>query len=392
MLHNPRLLVPLLSVALLQLLPHAVTAKNKLWTKNGFQFGKPIIVNFDLSPEPTEDTWIAIWHEDEDGSVDGGSTLLRANLCGHQKDNKCTDPPASGTIKFTHTPNVSYDANAPLGPGNYKACLVVGQERPYTELKCRPFEVKKGTLTDERIEESSVTADASSFLYGHAITASFVSKPRTISSWIGLYRNEWTPFLESGTVPHNMAWVYSGCNNQDGNTFSKACTTRLESGAISLDATTQDDVDWYPVPGIYKLCLHWMVNRPYDYFVCSDSFVYGDISSSPSLTVSDTITYGSQIVATFINPQANDQNWFAIIDTEVGPDEEDEALWSSMCGGQDDWDNGCVAPLDGTVTFKDSSTASYQDWPLDPGSYKLCLAVDDYWPYYYSVCAAFDVV
>lgn len=112
-----------------------------------------------------------------------------------------------------------------------------------------------------------------------------------------------------------------------------------------------------------------------------------------SLSVSSNIAYGSDIAVTFNSSGLSDENWIGIYN-ETDEDFSDDELWSSMCGGQDDYNNPyCPTQSSGTVTFSGSDPyqEGYQNWPILPGNKKVCIMTGGILPPKALICAPFVV-
>merc|ERR1740136_228070 len=101
--------------------------------------------------------------------------------------------------------------------------------------------------------------------------------PITVQNqWMGLYHAE-----SDGGLPIDMnsvlAWVYTGCNNQEGNQSDESCVEEKKKGAVNFV------LDQQLKKGSYRACVHFAINEPFDLFKCSEEIkVVTSPTESPS--------------------------------------------------------------------------------------------------------------
>ena len=117
-------------------------------------------------------------------------------------------------------------------------------------------------------------------------------------------------------------------------------------------------------------------------FCCSGEGGDGDVSGndiciSMSLTllsVASEVEYNSTILVTFNNPTLSEGNWIGIY-KESDESLAEVSLWAGMCGDQESYyaDDPCPAQTNGSITFSGDGPdqSGYENWPLDPGNYKV---------------------
>jgi hypothetical protein len=356
----------LLPLVLLQILPHATAQQATVKMRFKNKYGANLLVKF-TNPNPSTSNFIGIYAKDQN-PVDGNYRIW-SGMCGDQEsqfDEVACPPQTKGKIRYSlKGPDVSSYGDLPLKPGTYKACLM-DEGNVYTIIKCKTFIIK--AIPNNLIQASSITLhEDSSLVSGGLIKANYVSKTKTPAVWIGIFK----PEEVTSELPHYNYYLYAACNNKDGNTDIKVCSKKKAKGVVEF-------VDESIPDGDYQLCMSFYDYSPYNKFICSETFSYGDGTgvTDLSLTVDDSIAYDSDIVITFTNPNPTNQNWIAMYNS----DGDDELFWNNMCDeGHAYWDRRCGAQTSGTITFKasDPKTESDEQWPALPGAKKVCIIEDD---------------
>jgi len=360
-----------------------VTAQNKitLKVKKKIPFGKNILVRFTI-PNPSDTNWLGVYKSTVEDPANA-SDMLWMYMCGNQQDEGCTKEKGRAVFKIAG-PDTTSTADYPLNPGKYKVCLMnvtSGEDEDEVSelLKCSPFQVK--ALSNALVTSSKVTPIKTTYASGEVVSATYVSNTKSPNVWIGIF----TPDEVTGTqLPHDDTYVYAACNNKEGNTGeSEMCSKRKKKGTVDFTEENLPD-------GTYVLCMCFIANRPYNKFVCSDTFEIEGTTSELSLEVDSSIAYGSDIDVAFTNPNAVASNWIAIYEIDE-TDDDNTLFWANMCGDKDETD--CSAKVSGSVAFKasDPRTASAQEWPALPGNKKACLMEGEDAPYVKVICTDFTI-
>jgi len=250
--------------------------------KKSTPYGKPIEISFD---DPTQDEasnlgWIGIYRDYGKYTMDEipGRDDLSAwqNTWGGQD---YLDPPVfSGTLTFSSKyPYSTNEDKFPYVSGNYRVCYINYNTESEVDklIICKPLKVK--APKSKMIEKAKVKAPAK---LKDDKRMSFKVKfktPITVQNqWMGLYHAE-----SDGGLPIDMnsvlTWVYTGCNNQEGNQSDESCVEEKKKGAVNFV------LDQQLKKGSYRACVHFAINEPFDLFKCSEEIkVVTSPTESPS--------------------------------------------------------------------------------------------------------------
>lgn len=335
------------------------------------RFGKTIRALYDY-PSVTNSTWIGIYPKGKDTSL-STTTVLWTSLCGDQVswNTNCT-PETSGDVRFRiSAPDQSSNGyDFPLNPGDYKACLMEDRVSPYTEIECSEFNIRG--FPSSVASTSSVTPTKKVFVYDETIKADFVATAPIVNSWIGLYPADKINAQTTNLLSRPVNWVYIGCNNQVGNwAVSEYCSTRWATRSVDLNTTTMSvSNEWPPEAGMYKLCLSFFTNPPYEEFACSDDF---EVSGFKITVASDT-DFGADITVLYENPIHDEESWIGISPSSTDPYKlyKYPAHWANTCGNKK---YPCDEVTEGNITFTgaDPDQEYAEQWPISPGKKKACL-------------------
>lgn len=247
--------------------------------KNKVPLGKDIIVKFEIADfEEEKDYYIAILKaigkpEDEPNNIS-----VWAGTCSESHWGECSR--ASDVITFSAIDTIYDDEDTvPLHPGRYRACIMEpSRNHPDVRLACQHFKVKN--MPKKHIDKASVTALKESYTVGENIDGEFFTKRAVVKQWIGIYPlSEVESQLagEEKELPEDKIWIFTGCNNQKGDTLSSGCSIKARKGEVLFSEETLDKFDyhnslWPLDPDHYVLCIVFTYDRPYYFWKCSDSF------------------------------------------------------------------------------------------------------------------------
>ena len=248
---------------------------------------------------------------------------------------------------------------------------------------------------------------ASQVEYDSPILVTFNNPTPSEGNWIGIFEE----FNESLIAVALWAGM---CGDQESYYADDPCPAK-SSGSITFSRDNADDINYYEVwplaPGNYKVCaFHDENGSPYydDPNVCESFTITAPVPSlSPSsvpttvptneneltLDVATETAYDTPISVTFENPTLTEGNWIGIYH-ESDESLTENSLWAGMCGDQDSWYyDECPSKSSGIITFSGDGPdqSNNEEWPLDPGNYKVCVYGG---PYYEDlhVCESFTIL
>jgi len=257
-----------------------ITVKNRLPSNNGkikIPFGRAITVGFNISSHSNESEryYIAIlkgWTIAEDGPE---HISLLSRVCAEVDRGTCDR--ANGEVTFSVKDTISeLEDTFPLHSGKYRACIMDSSRDTHAHLACKRFKIKK--MPRKHIEIAAVNPTKTSYEYGDPIDANFSTiKMSTVRQWIGIYplsQVESHLAGEEKELPRERIWIYTGCNNQTGDTIN-GCSIKNRKGSVSFNQhtldTTHPSSSWPLQQGQYALCMIFTYDRPYNYWKCSES-------------------------------------------------------------------------------------------------------------------------
>lgn len=219
-----------------------MTAKDKIKVdckNNECDFGEPIQVSFQVDNDEAHDgenDWIGIFAAKEK-NLHGGTTELWTHTCGFQWEHRPFLCPnlKSGTVTFDGMdPKVDgYNQLWPLSRGKYKVChLNYGDE---LLQKCKKFEVTLSRDTKSKIKRKAMIEPTKKvYDYGEDIVADFDVGVEFLNTRVSIMRHP-----NNGDQQNYVNWVYTGCNNQDGDQrwsydLSDNCLKTQRSGKVTF--------------------------------------------------------------------------------------------------------------------------------------------------------------
>jgi len=337
---------------------------------------------------PIRNSWAGIYSGEPTSGTEIPGPLMWVYLgCNNQQgdqteNNDCSVKRKSGSLQIDETSTERSEKDWPLEAGTYHLCISLNNNSPYNDFKCFDSFVIQAQSVSVKYENG----------YDKAITVDWENSNPSNGDYIALYKG-WQ------TIHDNLSFYLYTCSNSQDN---QDCLVGLEtSGSITFDVTDPDaeeNAQWPPPQGKYKACLGTVNNDGDDEIItCEDM----KINRSPknardglTLTMKATsYTVDEAIIADFSTERPIRNSWAGIYSgeptsgTEI-PDEIPEPLMWVYLGcnnqqGDQIENNDCsVKRRSGSLQIDETSTErSGRDWPLEAGTYHLCISLNNNHPY-----------
>jgi len=247
-------------------------------------FTKPVSVEFTINDAENLD-WMGIFYyskgDDLEANPGHEDDLFWTYTCGSQESSGC-DAVTDGIVTFNGVDPVEESGNQwPINPGKYKVCHMRegeddnGDETSELLQPCKILDIKLSKKWPKKVNRATIESKKTKYTRGSKITAKFNAKLSIPNGWVGIY---------NATVPTNatedeslMMWVYTGCNNVNGDQAgegvidedkSNDCIKMKKKGKVNFTGgnTGRAPTEW-PLPeGEYYLRLEYYYNHPYHLF------------------------------------------------------------------------------------------------------------------------------
>lgn len=354
-------------------------------TKTTYASGEVVSATYD-SKTKTPNVWIGIFTPDEvtGNKLPHDDTYVYAacnNKEGNTDSELCSRRKKRGTVDFT-------EENLP--GGTYVLCMCFSANMPYNKFVCsEEFEIGGDS-------ELSLEVD-SSIAYGSDIDVAFNNPDAVASNWIAIYESD-------ETDDDNTLFWANMCGDKD----VTDCSAKA-SGSVAFKASdpkTESEQQWPALPGNKKACLMEGDDSPYVTKICTE-FTIEDLpseaTSDSSVDVdSESFDVGTAITAQFDAVVAIQNTWIGIYpssDTDGITELPGEPLlWAytacnNQTGDQETTNNCAATKTTGSIQMDENTGRSEGSWPIEAGTYKLCMSFNNNTPYDKFVCSdEFSVV